>query len=428
MNYLTKLSQILEVPADNLKKWGKIMEEKTGQKDVLEKIAQENEGFIEKALKEAGITKQSAEATSDVAEAVRDGLFTQIKKNEQELYDYIGISPEVLDFEKIAELARKITTESQGFFLKWEFAEEILKKRPPGATMKYLGYSSVEEMLKNEDIGEIFSALRFTETNEWMHETFDKAYMGFTEGNFEERPIKLSVLSDRWIDIAKKYIAKKHHNVSHLKEFGIIFLNPVAETEPGKFLRDFALLLHYFHEISFYSKLFRKYSTQPNFNEQFISLLRSDVPELSTLNSKLSTGMQWLIIQRYLWKDDPKDPRLFIPRVNLEALHWEKAEQDLVQFGKENGQISLEFWEGLSSVAGIFSDKNEKPQLISLDLEDNAMGVASASDKKEEYFFYHQREALWNKIFVEYVGGYDELERLVIENMDRQYIEISRNK
>ena len=31
----------------------------------------------------------------------------------------------------------------------------------------------------------------------------------------------------------KKYVAKKHHNVSHLKEFGIIFLNPIAQTEEG---------------------------------------------------------------------------------------------------------------------------------------------------------------------------------------------------
>ena len=414
-----QLSKILEIPVENLEKLDQVMTEKTGTTGVIEKIAQENIELIEKALQEASVTEKSAES-------VHKGLFSQIKKHEQELYDYIGISPENFDFEKIADLARTIATESKGFFLKKEFAENILRKRPPEATMNYLGYGSVEELLEKEEVEEVFSALRFTESNEWMHETFRQAYTNFSADDFEERPIKLKVLGNQWVEIAEKYVAKKHHNVSHLKEFGIIFLNPVAQTETGKLLRDFALLLHYFHEIAFYSKLFRRYKDLPNFNENFISLLRGDVPEIiktkKQKNRETEKQVSWLIIQRYLWKDNPKDPRLFIPRVNPEAMHWEKAEQDLAVFGKKNPGIGLEFWNKLSSVAALFPNKNGEEEFVSFDLEDNAMGVASASDKKHERFFYHQREALWNKIFAGYVGGYEELEQHIIDNMDKQSI------
>lgn len=409
-NGYQQLAEILEVPKKELEELDQEMEAKTGIGGIVEQVARENEDFIEKRLERASVTERSAEA-------VREGLFSQIKKHEQELYDYIGISPQNFDFEKIAEQARKITTESRGFFLKREFAEDILRKRPPEATMSYLGYKTVEEMLEKEEVEEVFSALRFTENDEWMHETFRIAYTSFTPEDFEERPIKLKVLGNQWKEIAEKYIEKKHHNVSHLKEFGIIFLNPIAQTETGKFLRDFALLLHYFHEVAFYSKLFRKYKDLPDFNEKFVSLLRGDVPEIGHAQKG-----SWLIIQKYLWKNDPKDPRLFVPRVNPEAMHWEKAEQDLVAFGKQNPGIGLEFWDSLSSVAGLFPNKNGEQELVSFDLEDNAMGVASASDERHEHFFYHQREALWNKIFARGAGGYEKMERYIVENMDTMSI------
>ncbi len=263
----------------------------------------------------------------------------------------------------------------------------------------------------------MFSALRFTETDEWMHTTFDVAYSKFTPKDFEHRAIELKVLGPQWAEIGKKYVEKKHHNVSHLKEFGVIFLNPIAQSGAGKFVRDFALLLHYFHEIVFYSKLFERYAGKSDFNKKFISLLRGDVPE-----AERATLSAWLIIQRYLWKENPQDPRLFIPHVNPEAMHWRKAEEDLVKFGEQHKEINLEFWNNLWSVAGFFPNKKGDRELVSFDLEDNAMMVAHKAEGKVVSLSYHQQEALWNKIFAAYVGGYDILESSIIENMDKGLI------
>ena len=351
------------------------------------------------------------------AEDLRNALADKIKDHENQLYQAVGTTREDFDFEKVAGAARELSGGQKGFFLKKEFAEEILTQRPPESTLKHLGYSSTQELLSREDIGEVFSALRFLESNDWMHETFDVAYTKFTPQDFEERDIELRVLGNQWAEVAEKYVAKKHHNVSHLKEFGVIFINPIAQTDPGKFLRDFALLLHYFHEISFYSKLFGKYAELPNFNEQFISLLRGDV-----LESNSAEKGKWLIVQRYLWKENPKDPRLLVPHVNPEAMHWRKAEQDLMAFGKKESDVDLEFWDNLWSVAGYFENGKGEQELVSFDLEDNAMAFVSQEEGKPESFSYHQHEAMWNKVASEMMGGYDELEKRIIDNMDKGYV------
>ncbi|MBI1839083.1 MAG: hypothetical protein HYR95_02215 [Candidatus Colwellbacteria bacterium] len=248
-----------------------------------------------------------------------------------------------------------------------------------------------------------------------MHQTFEEVYSGFTAADFEERDIEVRVLGPAWTEIAKKFVAKKHHNLSHLKEFGVIFLNPVAESVPGKFLRDFALFLHYFHEIDFYSKLFRKYSTEADFSEKLKSLLRGDVPDVY----KISSG-EWIIVQRYLAKENIKDPRLFMPRVNPESMHWSRGESDLTLFAASSQESGLRLWHNLDWVGGLFVNGLE--DVVSFDLEDNAMSLVSFMEGKEENFNYHQREAMWTKIFSEYVGGDENMEKLLIENFDKGVI------
>jgi len=244
-----------------------------------------------------------------------------------------------------------------------------------------------------------------------MHETFEKGYGGFTAADFEERAIDVRVLGPEWKEVAQRFVAKKHHNVSHLKEFGVIFLNPIAEDIPGKFLRDFALLLHYFHEIEFYSKLFRRYSGGPDFAVRLKALLRGDVKNVMTVREG-----EWLIVQRYLFKENPDDPRLFLPRVNPESLHWLRGERDIARLGEHEKNLGLEMWWNRDWVA--FYDEM-CDCIASFDLEDNAMSAVSAAEGKQEIFGYHQREALWTKIFQEYAGGEAEAERLLIENFDK---------
>jgi hypothetical protein len=408
-----KLSKILGVTAKSIFDFEKVALESTGKKEVIENISQKNDLVVEETL-------QKIHTSQDIsASHIRGDLQKAIFYHEKLFTNFLQkITIASGEFEKAAWLAKSLSEAKKGFFLKKDLIAEIFRKCPPENLIKYLGYSSVDQLISYVDLVEAFSALRFIESDDWMHKTFNEAYGGFNSDDFEEREIEIRVLGPKWHDIAKRFVEKKHHNVSHLKEFGVIFLNPIKTDIPGKFLRDFALLLHYFHEIEFYSRIFKKYSLEENFAERFKSLLRGDVKKLSEISGKNS----YLIIQRYLIKDNPHDPRLFLPRVNPESLHWVKAERNLMEISKiTNGSIDLGMWLNTDWVAGLFPGV-DGDEVVSFDLEDNAMSLVAMMEGKNDSFTYHQRDAMWMRIFSEYAGGEERLEQMILENFDKGYI------
>jgi len=407
------LARILGIHTAQLEDLDEKMSELTGRSGTLVNLINENRMMVDTTL---GVLDSRHKPAPEVREVLRTTIF----KHEKQLIDYIDTFEGETEFEKAAVFAKQAATAKRGFFLKKEFAEQILKKREPTNVLKHMNISSVEELLNKFDVTEVFSSLRFLESQEWMHETFEETYSNFKVSDFEERDIEVKVLGSEWQEVAKKFVAKKHHNVSHLKEFGVIFLNPIKMEIPGKFLRDTALFLHYFHEIEFYSKLFKRYSQQEDFTEKFKSLLRGDVDK----PTKLKDG-EWLIIQQYLWKQDPKDPRLFMPHVNPESMHWARGERDLTACCTV-ANIDVGLWHDLDWVASIFEEgehdnhsDSESEHIISFDLEDNAMALVSFVEGENQSFNYHQREAMWTKLFSKYAGGEDQMEKLLLDNFDK---------
>jgi len=405
MTATEKLGKILRTDPGVLERLDTAMVRAGRPAGVLGAVAQENEERIETTLNLLNSNLRSAPH-------VRSILRKTILAHEEQFMRFLETASGADEFERAATLARKIVPERRGWFLKRERASTILLTRPPGHVLEYLKLGSVEALLARHDVTEVFAALRFMESDEWMHETFAKAYAALTTSDFEEREIEIRVLGPAWRGAAKQFVAHKHHNVSHLKELGVIFLNPVREHVPGKFLRDFALLLHYCHEIRFYAKLFLRYADRSDFAERLKALLRGDIPAADAARDGA-----WLIIQRYLAKDDPSDPRLAMPHVNPESLHWSRGERDLANFTGATFTPALDLWNDLDWVGGVFD--GDRGEVVSFDLEDNAMSLVSFMEGKNESFNYHQREALWTKLFMEYMGGEGEMEKLLIENFDR---------
>lgn len=406
MNPYEYLGKILNITPAFLERLDAAMGTRSGKKDVFRRIAEENETQVQNVLAELGIAGRSV---PEMKHAMKEAVLS----HEKELVEYLQNVEGATEFEKAANLAKRIAGVPKGFFLKREYAKDILRKHTPENLLAFLGHKDVEELFSKTNIVEAFSALRFIESDAWMHETFERAYSSFSVNDFEEREVEIRVLGPEWEEIAKKFVAKKHHNVSHLKEFGVIFLNPIKEDMPGKFVRDFALLLHYFHEIEFYSKLFKTYSKEADFSSRFKAFLRGDVREVKEVGEG-----EWLIVQRYLFKEDPSDPRLFLPRVNPESMHWARGERNLAEFAASCG-MKLKMWRDHDWVARSFDGEGN---LVSFDLEDNAMSAVSALEGRGEYLTYHQREAMWTKIFMEYAGGEGEMERLLLENFDKGMI------
>ena len=169
-----------------------------------------------------------------------------------------------------------------------------------------------------------------------------------------------------------------------------------------------------------FSKLFKKFSVEADFSAKLKSLLRGDVPE----GPAPKNGFR--IVQRYLAKDDKNDPRLFEPHINPEAEHWYKAEGDLAKLGSLPGAEGNTFgyWQGLDFVGDFFpgpaeaSAKVAGGELVSFDLIDLVMSLVKKGEIK---YLYHQQEALWNKIFIEYLGR-EKVNELIEENIIKGFI------
>ena len=226
------------------------------------------------------------------------------------------------------------------------------------------------------------------------------------------------VLSGKWLEIARQFQKKKYHNVSHLKELGTVFVIPDRIDTPGETLRLYGLLSHYLHEVGFYAKLIRRYAYNDDFPARLTSLFRGDVPS----KTPAKRHAVWLIVQRYLAKIDQQHPLLFVPHVNPEALHWRHMERDMARLNDRFTFTNVGFWQNLDFVGGFFkSESDNERRQVSFDLLDNAMSLVM--QKHMVKYLYHQQEALWNKIFMEYVGGEAVMEQLLVENFETLRIE-----
>ena len=414
-----KISRILRVSPELLLNLDQKMAAISGQEGVIEDISNQNDILVSRTLTELGLNKDSK------AEEVYKALLHRLIYLDQQLYEMLG-KPDLAKMSlvcgKLCETAFRVFTPPRGLFIKKEKVAELLDKYKPDNLLNYFGYSDASELIQKEGFAPVVSALRFTQSKEWMHKFFDESYGTLSPGDFEERDVEMLVLDQKWLSVADKFLEKKYHNISHLKEYGVIFIIPLPIDTPGETMRMFTLLLHYLHEVPFYSALFKKFMADDDFIPKLQSLLRGDVTENKLPDSGKTV---WRVVQRYLAKDDESDFRLFEQHVNPEAEHWFRAEEDLGRLsrmlGKNEDRLNLGYWTGLDFVGDFFpSTSSGQVRLVSFDLIDLIMSVVKKGQIK---YLYHHQEALWNKIFSEYMGR-ERMNRLAEDNIISGFIEL----
>ncbi len=390
----------------------------TGKGGIMARIVQENEIIIERVLNELGIGERAAKA-----ETVHAALIRRIEHIDAELFKYLD-EPDLSRMSrvcgKLCDLVEQLHKPKPGLFLRKEILMSALRRNPPTEMLEHFGSASIDDLVHEQGFEQVVCALRFVQSQEWMHHFFEVVYQNIRPDDFEERESMLLIMNKEWLAVAEKFLKKKYHNVSHLKELGIIFVIPLPLDIKGETVRMLSLILHYLHEIEFYSDLFRQHLHDPDFSAKIQSLLRGDVVDADLPKND---GFHVRIVQRYLAKDNPSDSRLFEPHLNPEAEHWYSAERD---FGRlthlqQNDGLDTGYWTGLDFVGDYFMDGIPGEQaevLVSFDLIDLAMSLVMRDRIK---YLYHQQEALWNKIFFDYFGP-KECRQLIRENMFRGYI------
>jgi hypothetical protein len=372
---------------------------------------------MEKRLSILNLSRKST------AKEIFDGLIKEIEGDDKDLMEIMG-GPDFTcqnGCKIVADFVTSVAGNRAGFFLKKEKFLELLEEVPPQKVIEILGYSSVKELLEKEDWKEVAAALRFVQGGEWINEVLLPKYGNLSPSDFEHREVEIIALGPKWQKLGQKFVEKKYHNISHLKELGIIFIIPISLNLPGELVRTVSLLFHYINEIKFYANIFLKIGGHPlDFPESLKSLLRGDVPD----SKELSSAGEWLIVQTYLAKDDENDWRLFVPHVNPEAMHWEKSERMFVKLGKKYNSFGKEFsfWKDLNWVGDYFPTDTGVDILVSFNLIDTSMALVK--EKEMIKYLYHHQEALWNKIFYSYFGEEKTL-TMVKDGIVRGFVEIS---
>ncbi|HVE81049.1 MAG TPA: hypothetical protein VNA68_02870 [Candidatus Dormibacteraeota bacterium] len=367
----------------------KQLEDRSGRKGVDVALT------AEVATKSAEFIKRLKLDPECTGPELYQALIDQVAKHDHQLAEAIGGS-DPADVAQMIPLILKhvqqVDMPRSGCFLKVKVAEALLKKMPPKEVIKHLGYKNLAEMLRNENVFEIYGALRFAETADWLNE-FNAQYAQLKHSDFEPRDIQIIRFdAKKWGGITEHFVAKKLHNITNLKELGAICILPIKiKHMPGVTLKIMPLIFHYFNEIRLYSSFFKLIKNKQNFGEIVATTLIADTPNIPITQGQ---NIHWRVIQRYFGKlKNEPHPEIFEPHVQPEDLHWRKAEELLYEVDPY-----LTAWRDMDYVAVM---KPDGP--VTFNLMDISLSYSNGL-KYQDRYLYHFRESLWNEIFARYMG------------------------
>ncbi len=372
------------------------LEEASGKEDLPKEIVKNIESSFDRFLdKELDLKAEDANG-EEIYKALMALIWHQ---NDLVLEKYLKLHKDASLDEILTaciEFTKQLGLTKSVFRMKKEVAVKMLKRTPPSSILKHLDYKSVDELLKNERLEEVYGALRFAEGDEWLAK-FNVQYRNLKPSDFTSGEIRIVKMPLKWAGLTKKFIEKKRHNITHLKELGVVL---VIETEDeelrhGLVLKALPLIVHYFYEIHLYSTFFKLKASILK-GADFGKLLTETILADPKLDIKLGgKKIHWRVIQRYFGKldDAKKHQEIFEPHLQPEDLHWDKAEEAL---GKAIPELMI--WEDTDYVGRIYDGLP-----ISLNFMDLTLSFANKARYKE-HLFYHFRESLWNEIFASYMG------------------------
>ena len=382
------------------------LEQASGQPGVDVRLYSEVVRNAHQKTRELGL-----DPNDTTAEELYLALLGLVKKHDQFLAKRLGASDpsDVQDvMKRIQRFVHKLDAPKSAWAIKPAAAKRLLKLAPPKRIMKQLGYRSIDSMLKRESVAELFVAMRFAETPEWL-QAFTKKYKHLSPRDFETRDVEFLLLdTNKWGAAAETYVRSQHHNVAHMKEMAVIALMPLPISRlPGITIAVLPLLLHYLNEIRMYSTYFKLQQVRPDFGQTIVKTLLYDPRNHASVAGH---DVHWRNIHRHFGNQKTAShPEMFEPHVQAEDLLWRKAEEILYRI-----EPALHFWHDMDYVA-VKKDNS----IVSFNLMDIAVNYVNGVAYGRQSI-NHFRSSLWSELFVRYIGQpaleYQVLQQLVHES------------
>jgi len=294
--------------------------------------------------------------------------------------------------------------------IKHSTARRMLKKNAPKKVMKVLGYRSLDSMLKRENIDELYAALRFVESDQWM-ERFVKSYKQLGAQDFEKRDIKIYLMSaTKWSGAHDEFVLRRRKNYTYLKEMGVVAVLPMPVSHlKGLTITLLPLLVHAINEIRLYSAFFKLHQVRPDFGDILYKTLLQDSAHQISLAGR---PVHWRHVSSYFSEHGvSKYSEIFEPHVQPEDLEYRRAEEVLYKL-----EPALKFWEGMEAVGLSLDDRP-----ISFNLIDNAVSYCNDLPYAQQAVS-RMRENLWTKLWVRYINQ-EALEAQAVEQLGDNPVE-----
>jgi len=260
----------------------------------------------------------------------------------------------------------KMKLPTQTLVVKQSAMRSLLKKLQPKATMKKLGYRSMDSMIKHEPAALLLAAASIVESREWQARRL-KAYEKLKARDFEVREANFYFpKSKRWPEIAAEYTSSTKHNMLMVPELGAVIILVPDHDLPALAITTLLLGVDSVNEMRSLGSYLKLQQVRPDFGKVFAEALQNEPLTTADLAGE---PLPWKALQWFYGRGhSPYYPDAFEPHVQPEDLTWHNAEDVLAQL-----HPALEFWQGSQLLALL----DAQGHTISLNMLDVALSVCN---------------------------------------------------
>jgi hypothetical protein len=348
------------------------------------------------------------------AEELYLALGERLKADETAVRNALGLTTESSVTDLLLSVRDFLTKETAGkevFAIKPTVLRTLLKKLKPKATMKALGYRSMDSMFKHESPLQLLIATELVEDEAWQHARLE-AYKKLQSKDFELKSVTFEVpVTKKWPQIAEKHTLEKRHNLIVAAEVGGVMLLPLKRDFSALALLTLVLGFRAFEQVRARSAFLKLHQVEPNFNEVLYQSAHHEPMTDFVMNGH---RLSWEAVHWFYGSGAaPYHPDIFEPHVSPEDVARHDHHASLAKLDQ-----ALSFWEG-SHFLALF----DRGEIVSLNILDVALGVCNGLTYGERVLHY-MREALGRELFARYLQHdryHDELQDTISQQLAPEF-------
>lgn len=336
-------------------------------------------------------------------------LQARLLKDEVRVRSVLDIKADVQPIDVLQGVGKRLDMldhHSDLYVIKQAKMKQIIKKLKPKATMKRLGYRSMDSMLKHEPVGQLLAACQVTESADWQESRLE-AYRKLQPKDFEpKRPHFVVPTTKQWPKLADAVTTEHKNNVIAVPELGTIVILPASHELPGLAITTFVVALHALNDMRASSAYLKLQQVKPDFGE----IVRSTIIEEPLTDVELGGNqLSWRAVHWFYGHGFAAyHPDVFEPHVQPEDLSWHNVGAELTLL-----HPVLRFWEE-TEMLGLLDGKDT----VSLNILDVAIGVCNGIEYADRAV-HHMREALGRELFARYLHQ-DNFQTMLASSLDTQ--------